>query len=487
MRLSTFFSLLEAKRLMRLGGPIFVAQVSGVGMSLVDTVMTGQASSVDMAAVAVACSVWNPISLFGLGVLLAISPLVAQLVGEKRELETPHIMRQGIWCALMLALPLMLIFYLFSWQMGTFDLEERLQELSGGYLRAILWGLPAFYIFACVRGLVEGFSVTKPSMIIGFLALLLNIPINYVLIYGKFGLPALGAVGCGVATAICFVFMGVTMVGYICYARRFQHLGALFRPLFFAVSTTETRIETQTGATEGAKVPTPPRFDGKIIKRIFRIGVPGALAMLFEITLFAASALAIAPLGTLSVAGHQVATSVSHVLFIIPLSISITTTIRVGHYIGAGQYTHARYTAWTSLCLGLLLACISAVFILVFKDPIVHAYNDEVSVTTLAKHLLLYAASYQIVDSLQVIGTGVLRGYNDTRIISIISFFSFWIVGFPLGYILCRTDLLMPALGAAGFWWGFIIALSINALCFIVRILKLHAMSHDVVQEKVRS
>ncbi len=470
MRLSSFFSLVEAKRLMRLGGPIFIAQVSGMGMSLVDTIMTGQASSVDMAAVAVACSVWNPISLFGLGVLLVISPLVAQLVGEKRELETPHIMRQGIWCALMLALPLMLLFYVISWQMGFFELETRLQELSGGYLRAILWGLPAFYVFACVRGLVEGFSVTKPSMVIAFLALLLNIPINYILIYGKFGLPALGAVGCGVATAICFIFMGVAMVLYICCAQRFKHLGTLFKPLFLAQH-------------EDA----PARFDAKVINRIFRIGVPGALAMLFEISLFAASALAIAPLGTLHVAGHQVAISVSSVLFIIPLSISMTATIRIGHYLGAGQYIHARFTAWTSLCVGLLVACTSALLVWYFREGVVHAYNDEASVTILAKHLLLYAASFQIVDSLQIIGTGVLRGYNDTRIISIISFFAFWVVGFPLGYVLCHTDIVVPALGAAGFWWGFIIALSINALCFLLRIIKLHGLSHATVQAKVRS
>ncbi len=475
MRLTSFFSPLEAKRLFQLGTPIFIAQISGMGMSLVDTIMTGQASSVDMAAVAVACSIWNPISLFGLGVLLAISPLVAQAVGEKREHETPHIMRQGIWCSLLLSLPLMLIFYIVSWQMGAFDLEERLQDLSGGYLRAILWGLPAFYVFGCIRSLVEGFSITKPSMIIALLALLLNIPVNYILIYGKFGFPALGAVGCGVATAICFVFMAVAMIVYACSAKKFKYLGNLFRPLFFAESS------------NSPQVPQASRFDGKVIKRIFRIGVPGALAMLFEITLFAASALAIAPLGTLFVAGHQVATSVSHVLFIIPLSISITTTIRIGHYLGAGQYVHARYAAWTSLCIGLVIACISAVFVLYFKDFIVHVFNDEEPVTNLAKYLLFYAASYQIVDSIQVIGAGVLRGYNDTRIISIASFISFWIVGFPVGYILCHTDMIVPALGAAGFWWGFIIALSINAALFMLRIKKLHALNHDVVQQKIHS
>ncbi len=468
--ISTFFSPLEAKRLMQLGLPIFIAQLSAVGMSLVDTIMTGQASSTDMAAVAVATSVWNPISLFGVGVLLAISPLSAQLVGEKEEHKTPHLMRQGICCALLLSIPLMLLFQYISYHMGLFDLSPPLVDLSGGYLRAVLWGLPFFYLFVCVRGFVEGFSLTKPAMYIGIIALLLNIPVNYILIYGHLGFPALGAVGCGVATAFCFIFMGVSMTAYVCLAKRFKHLGNLFTPLL------RKNHEAHADA---------PRFDAAVIRRIFRIGLPGALAMLFEITLFAASALAIAPLGTVIVAGHQVASSVAAVLFMVPLSIGITATIRVSHYLGAGQYIHARYTAWTAICLGLLIACIGATMTYFFRETIVSIYNDEADVVNLAVTLLLYAASFQIVDSLQMIGIGILRGYNDTRIISIVSFVVYWVIGFPLGYILCHKDWIIPPIGAAGFWVGFIVALSLCSFCFLWRILHLHRMSPDMVKYKI--
>ncbi len=474
---TSFFSSLEAKRLMRLGMPIFIAQLSSMGMNLADTIMSGQASSVDMAAVAVSCSVWHPISLFGIGVLLTISPLSAQLVGEGRSKESPHILRQGLWCALLLTIPLMILFYTISLNMGAFKLSPDMERLSGGYLRAVLWSLPGYYLFICVRGFVEGFSLTRPAMLVSILALLLNIPINYILIYGKFGFPAHGAVGCGVATAICFTFMGISMFAYVCWAPRFKELGPLFKPLFMSTPPAMQNAD--------ANLPVQPRFDSKTIKRIFRIGVPGALAILFEVGLFATAALAIAPLGTNSVAGHQVATSIAGALFILPLSISQTTTISIGHYLGAGQITRARLTIWTTMVIGLGIACISSLLIYIFREQIVYLYNDEMAVTSLAIVLIVYAASFQVMDSMQIICVGILRGYNDTNTLFVVCLITYWIIGFPLGYTLCHTDFITPAMGPAGFWWGFITALSINCLCFGWRIRHLNRLNPAEVHRKI--
>ncbi len=470
---TSFFSSLEAMRLLRLGMPIFIAQLSSVGMNLADTIMSGQASSVDMAAVAVSCSVWHPISLFGIGVLLTVSPLSAQLVGEGKSHESPHIMRQGLWCALLLTIPLMLLFYVISINMGVFKLTPDMERLSGGYLRAVLWSLPGYYLFICIRGFVEGFSLTRPAMLVSILALVLNIPINYILIYGKFGFPALGAVGCGVATAICFTFMGLAMLSYVCWASRFKNLGPLFKPMF-------TKAQG-----DDASCPWLQRFDAKTVKRIFRIGVPGALAILFEVGLFATAALAIAPLGTDSVAGHQVASSIAGVLFILPLSISQTTTISIGHYLGAGQITRARLTIWTTIVIGLAIACLSSLLIYIFREDIVYLYNDEIAVTSLAVALIVYAASFQVMDSMQIICVGILRGYNDTNILFVICLITYWVIGFPLGYTLCHTDFIVPAMGPAGFWWGFITALSINCLCFGWRIRHLNKLNSTEVHTKI--
>lgn len=464
---SSFFSPLEAGRLIRLGIPVYIAQMSNMGMAFVDTAMTGQASAEDMAAVALAGSLWAPVSLFGVGVLLALTPLSAQLVGEGRSNRTPHMLRQGIWCSALLAVPLMLFFQIISHFLGAFGLEPRLAELSGGYLRAMVWGLPGLFLFVNVRCFLEGYSRTRPAMIIGILGLLLNVPINYILIYGKLGLPALGAVGCGVATALCFWFMALCMVFYVRRDALADRLGALFRPLW-------------------SPLPGEARMDWPTIRRIFRIGLPSALAILFEVSLFAVTAILLAPLGTITVAGHQVAMNFSGVLFMIPLSMGITSTIRVGYCLGAGQWTHARLAAWTAMTLGLSFALINSLFTVLFRHQIVLVYNNDPAVVTLAAHLLLFSAAFQLIDTVQAVGIGILRGYNDTRIISVVCFVAYWIIGLPLGYVLARTDLLGPAWGAAGFWLSYLVVLGIGATCYTWRVIYLHGQDGESLRRRIR-
>ncbi len=464
---SSFFSIHEAKRLLKLGVPVYIAQLSSSGMTFADTVMTGQASAVDMAAVAVSSSVWHPISLFGVGILLVLTPFSAQLVGEGKANETPHILRQGIWCSLILALPLMLIFYAISMNMDLFGLEPDLSRLSKGYLQAILWGLPGLFLYVNVRSFLEGFSRTGPAMIISILALLLNVPINYVLIYGKFGFPALGAVGCGIATAICFWFMAICMIFFVMRDAQTK-VHNLFAPLF-VTKNNERRLVWND------------------IWRVFKVGLPGALAMLFEISLFAASALVLAPLGTIAVAGHQVALNVTSMLFILPLSISFTTTIRVGYCLGAGQLIHARLIAWTAITLGVFFAVLSSVAVLLFRESIAMIYTNDVAVLAISMSLLLYAMAFQIIDSIQIVGIGILRGYNDTRAIFVCCFVAYWIIGFPLGIVLSRTDWLGPAQGPQGFWLSFIFALIFSAFCYMLRILHLQKQSSAFIRHKIHN
>lgn len=459
-----FFSLAEARRLVRLGVPVYVAQMSNMGMGFVDTVMTGQAGAADMAAVALAGSLWAPLSLFGLGVLLALTPLCAQLVGAGRENDTPGMLRQGVVCSFILAVPLMLLFHFLSLRMAVFGIEPHLADLAGGYLRAVLWGLPGLFLFISARGFLEGFSRTRPAMLVGLLGLLLNVPANYVLIYGKLGLPALGAVGCGIATALCFWSMALCMVLYV--RRDGRALGPLFSPLW-------------------RPRPGERRVDWPTVGRIFRVGLPGALAMLFEVSLFAVTALLLAPLGTITVAGHQIAMNVAALLFMLPMSIGATATIRVGYCLGASQWDHARMVAWTALIIGTVLAVCNCLGTALLRRQIVLIYNDDGAVAALAEHLLLYAAAFQVLDAVQAVGIGILRGYNDTKIISAVCFTAYWIVGLPLGYALARTDILGPAWGASGFWLAFLAALGFGAACYTARIVWLHGRDGDWLRGKV--
>ena len=455
--IGSFFSTTEARRLIALGLPVYIAQMANTGMNFIDTAMTGQASATDMAAVAVASSLWMPISVFGLGVLLVISPLVAQCVGAGDRASAPHLLRQGIWCALLLCVPLMLLLYAISWNFSAFGLDENLATLAGGYMRATLWGLPGLLLFVCARGFLEGFSCTRPAMMVAILGLLLNIPCNYVLIYGKLGLPALGAVGCGIATALCFWFMAFCTFIYARCNENARALAPIFSPLW----------------RKGSR----SRFDAACVRRIFRIGIPGALALLFEVSLFAVTALLLAPLGTVVVAGHQIALNVSAILFVVPMSFGITTTIRVGHCAGAGQWTLARLTAGTALTLAVGVVLVTAVLVGVLRNYIVLVYSSNPAVLHLAAYLLLYTATFQVVDAVQAIGVGILRGYNDTRIISVVCFVAYWLVSLPLGFVLARTDWLGASWGAAGFWLAYLVGLGFGGVCYMSRVAYLHRQS----------
>lgn len=456
--------LTEAGRFYRIGVPVFWGQLSQVGMNFADTVMTGHASAGDMAAVAIAGSIWAPISLFCIGCLLSLTPLTAQSVGAGDREGAAHILRQGIWLTLALSAFFMPLVALFSWNLDFFGLDPAMADLAGGYLRAVLFGLPGFLFFVNIRSLLDGFSRTMPHMIAGILGLALNLPCNYILIYGKFGLPAMGAVGCGVATSFCFWFMAILL---LCYVRRADFLASL-RPLFRPMLKKAD-------------------FDPAMIARIFRIGLPSAFTLFFEVTLFTLSALILAPLGTVSVAAHQIASSYGTVVFMLPLALAMTATIRVGHCLGAGKIVQARIVAGTALVLGLVCALLIVAGTMAFRDLIGPLYCDEADVLALAHVLLAYTAAYQLVDCLQTAALGVLRGYNDTRITGLICFVAYWIIGLPSGYVLSRTDLVVPAMGAEGFWVGYLFALAFGAICYLLRLRYLHSLADREVLARVRS
>ena len=492
MTKNRFFSLNEARRFLALGLPVLVTQIAQMGMNFVDTAMTGQASTADMAAVAVSGSIWVPVSLLGMGCLLSLPAMMAHLVGGGEQQRTPHLLRQGLWLSSLLSLVLMGVFAFLSLHLELFGLDAELAPLAAGYLRAMLFGLPGMMLFVNVRGFLEGYARTRPAMLVGLLGLALNVPCNYVLIYGKLGLPQLGAVGCGVATALCYWFMGLTLALYARREARCRKLGPLFLPLLLPRTAracgceARARDDASPLAAPYTPEPVPCRFDFPLIWRILRIGLPGALAVFFEVSLFALSALLLAPLGKVIVAGHQIAMNFAGLVFMLPLSLNITAAIRVGQSVGAGRLGRARLSARTALCMGAVSSLIIAACTALFREQIVHIYNDDPAVTALAMSLLLLGSCYQLVDALQTISIGILRAYNDTRIISLVCFTSYWIIGLPLGFTLARTDWLVPAMGPAGFWISYIVALGFGALCYLIRVHHLHGLDAEAVRRRIQ-
>ena len=455
MTKNRFFSLNEARRFLALGLPVLVTQIAQMGMNFVDTAMTGQASTADMAAVAVSGSIWVPVSLLGMGCLLSLPAMMAHLVGGGEQQRTPHLLRQGLWLSSLLSLLLMGVFAFLSLHLELFGLDAELAPLAAGYLRAMLFGLPGMMLFVNVRGFLEGYARTRPAMLVGLLGLALNVPCNYVLIYGKLGLPQLGAVGCGVATALCYWFMGLTLALYARREARCRKLGPLFLPLLLPRT-----------AGEGVEA---RRVDWPLVWRIFRIGLPGALAACFEASLFAVTALLLAPLGKVVVAGHQIAMNFSSIIYMLPLSLNITVAIRVGQNLGAGRLERARLSARTALCLGTGLS-----------------RHIQAAGRWLAVGLLVFAAVNQIPESLQTVSIGVLRAYNDTRYILGVCLFSYWIVGLGTGWTLARTDWLVPAMGATGFWIGYGLALWVSFSLYRLRMGRLHRLDAEAVRQRIR-
>lgn len=440
--------LREIPRLLRLSGPIMVAQMAQTAMSFVDTLMAGQVSAVDLAAVAVATSFWLPLILLVQGVIMALTPIISQLNGARRYSEIAGAAHQGFWLTILVTLPAMAALYFSPLTLEMMKVEPELASKTAGYLHAILWGMPAYALYQVLRNFSEGLSYTLPTMIIGFAGLLVNIPTNYILIHGKLGFPALGGVGCGYASALVFWVMLIAM---ILYTRR----SAILQP--FAVLSSLT-------------APNWPQ-----IGRIFKLGYPIAMAIFCEVTLFTVVALLLAPLGAEVVAGHQIAINFSNLIFMIPLSLGMAMTIRVGHSLGENQADKARRVSIIGIVFGAMLALMTALATVAARYWISDLYTDNAYVLELASSLLLLAAFYQISDATQIIAAAALRGYKDTQAIFYITLVSFWLCGLPIGIILGLTDWLVPAMGPHGFWIGFLIGLTISAVALIGRLRVMYA------------
>ncbi|MNJ33336.1 Multidrug resistance protein NorM [compost metagenome] len=433
----------EAKQLVRLASPILVAQVAQIAMNFVDTVMAGQVSAVDLAAVSVASSFWLPIILLVQGIIMALTPIVSQLNGARKRDEIRPAVHQGFWLALMVTPIAMVALYFSPLALQFMDVDPVMADKTAGYLHAILWGLPAFVLFQVLRNFSEGLSHTMPTMVIGFVGLAVNIPANYIFIHGHFGMPKLGGVGCGVATAIVLWAMLLAMIAYVKLSPHFKKIN-LFAQL--------------------------ARPNGSRIWRLFRLGFPIAMAIFCEVTLFTVVALMLAPFGAETVASHQIALNFSSLVFMLPLSIGVGVTIRVGHSIGEGQPEQARVAARTGLMLGMAVAAGTAALTVLLREPIAGIYTDDLQVITLAATLLFFAAIYQISDSVQVVAAAALRGYKDTQAIFYITIIAYWGMGLPTGMILGLTDWVVPRMGPQGFWVGFIVGLTGAALMLGARL-----------------
>lgn len=433
----------ELYSLLKLATPIIIAQLANTAMGFVDTVMAGRVSPRDLAAVALGNSIWVPVFLLMTGILLATTPKVAQRFGAGAHGEIGPLVRQALWLALAVGGSAAALLWNAEIILTQMNVDPGLIEPAMGYLRGVACGFPAVALYHVLRCFSDGLGHTRPSMILGLGGLALNIPLNYIFIYGKLGVPAMGGVGCGWATGLVMICMFLGMLWWVKWAP------------FYQPSKIFSHFEW-------------PQWP--VLKRLLAVGLPIGIAVFAESSIFAVIALLIGGLGATVVAGHQIALNFSSMVFMIPYSLGMAATVRVGQALGRGEPREARFAAGVSMAAALGYACLSASLMLLLREQIAQIYTPDRAVILVATTLLVYSALFQFSDAIQVTAAGALRGYQDTRVTMILTLFAYWGIGLPVGYILGLTDWFGEPSGPSGLWQGLVVGLTCAGGMLAVRL-----------------
>ena len=430
--------VVDARAIVALGGPLLGNNLSITGMAFADTVMAGQLGAVDLGGLAIGAACFNLFMFMGFGLLMATSPSVAHAFGANDARNVTTYARQSWWLVLALSMLLLTGMQQADWFLPAIGISKDVLPVAIGYVHAISWGMPGLLAFFSLRYTSEGLGRTKPIMFTGFLGLTANVIGNWIFMYGKFGAPELGAVGCGVATAISLWLMFFALFLHVRTHRAYRPFN------FFA------RID-------------PPNW--RVLGELTRIGAPIAGSILAEGGLFVAAALMMGGMGAVTVAGHQIALNYAAFMFMVPLAISSATTIHVGHTLGRGDLIGARDAGFIGVAMFAVVMMISAIVILLLNDQIAGLYTRDVPVRELAATLLLMAALFQFSDGVQVGAAGALRGFKDTTIPMTLCVFSYWVVGFSFAYFFGVYRGEGPVL----VWVGLNVGLTISAVLLVAR------------------
>jgi MATE family multidrug resistance protein len=426
----------ELGTLVGLAGPVVLAEIGWMSMGIVDTLMVSPLGPQAIGAVGVGSGIFLAIGILGMGILFGLDTLVSQAYGARRLDECHRWLFHGVALALLLTLPLMLTIYGVSRALGTFGLHPAVQPLVMSYLIRLDLGLLPLLLYASFRRYLQGMSVVHPVMFALISANIVNAFFNWILIYGKLGLPALGTDGSALATTLARVYMAAV--------------------LFVAIIWTD--YKRRSGLWHVSR-----HIEWARLRRLFAIGAPAAGTVTLEVGVFGAATALAGKLEPVALAAHQIALNLAALTFMVPLGVQSSGAVLVGQAIGRRDPHGASRAGW--LALGVIAAFMVIVGTIFFTIParLIGLFTTDTRVIAIGVSLLSVAAVFQLFDGVQGVATGVLRGVGNTRTPMWSNFIGHWVFGLPVGWSLC----FVAGWGAVGLWIGLSVGLIFVALTLL--------------------
>ncbi|PYT19351.1 MAG: MATE family efflux transporter [Acidobacteria bacterium] len=405
--------------MVRLAAPLVLSEIGWMAMGVVDTMAVGRVSAEAIGAVSLGAMIFYAVGVFASGLLLGLDTLVAQSFGAGDLDDCRHSLINGIWLAVFLIPLVMAAVWATIPLLAVLGINPAVLRETRPYIKALNWSAPSLLLFFALRRYLQAVNIVRPIMMTLLTANLVNLAGNWVLVYGNLGAPRLGAEGSGWATCISRVYM-MAVLGIVILSHDRGLIGSSWRP------------------------------DFRRIRRLLELGFPAALQIGLETGVFATVTVLIGKLNAAALAAHQIALATVSMTYMMPLGISSAAAVRVGHALGRDDPDGAARSGWTALALGGLVMSSAALALLVIPHGIARAFTPEPEIIAAGVVLLRVAAFFQLFDGFQVVATGALRGAGDTRTPMFCHFAGYWIIGLPLGAMLCFGR----RLGAAGLWMG---------------------------------
>jgi MATE family multidrug resistance protein len=429
----------EFRPMLRLAVPLALTELGWTSMSFIDTVMVGRLpdSAVAIGAVSLGATLFNTIGIFGSGIMLGLDTLIAQAYGAGKSSECHRTLWNALYLSLFLTPILMGVVLAFIPLFPDFGLSRALVTQTVPFLKALVWSTFPLVIYFVLRRYLQSMGIVKPVVFALISANLVNLAGNWCFVYGHLGLPKFGVPGSGWSTCISRIYMALVLALAAVYYDRKRNSG-----LWLA----SRRLELQR------------------ISHMLKLGFPAASQLLFEIGGFACATFLIGKLGAVPLAGHQIALNVASFTYMVPLGISSAAAVRVGHAAGAKDVHAAARAGWMAILFGAGFMACSGLCLFLFNHQISRIYTPDPVVISAGAALLIVAAIFQLFDGLQVVATGALRGAGNTRTAMLANLIGYWVLGLPLGWVMC----FKLHWGAVGMWAGLCLALIVIGIALLL-------------------